>query len=135
MNFCIEFLQELLMLWEAISNTRKSVSSDIQHFEVGLKNLGLRLVFQPTSQCLDIWWNTLHCVWYITYMATILYTIWVAAERAGVSCNDQALRNVFSARRLFWVVRMWRLRALGQKKILTKSNHLFNNYKNHFWFR
>ena len=30
MNFCFDFLQELLMVWEAISNIRKGVSSDIQ---------------------------------------------------------------------------------------------------------
>ena len=29
-NFCFEFLQELLTLWEAISNTQKNVSSHIQ---------------------------------------------------------------------------------------------------------
>ena len=28
--------------------------------------------FQPTSQCLDIWWNTLSCVWYITSTPTNL---------------------------------------------------------------
>ena len=29
-NFCLEFLQELSIVWEAISNTRKSVSSYFQ---------------------------------------------------------------------------------------------------------
>ena len=38
------------------------------------------------------------------YMATIVRTLWLATERALFSCNDQALWNFFSARRLFWVV-------------------------------
>ena len=37
------------------------------------------------------------------YMATIVRTLWLAAERALFSCNDRALWNFFSARRLFWV--------------------------------
>ena len=53
--FSFEFLLELLMHWEAISNTRKSVSSDIQILRIWLKKKnGLHLVFQPTSQYLDI---------------------------------------------------------------------------------
>ena len=74
MNFCFDFLQELLMLLEAISNTRKSVSSvlppsivyavlgasslkdkDIQTLRSWFKKkLGCASLFQPTSQCLDI---------------------------------------------------------------------------------
>ena len=30
MNFCFEFLKELLVVWETISNIRKSFSSDFQ---------------------------------------------------------------------------------------------------------
>ena len=51
------------MLWKAISNTRMSVSSDIQTLRSWLKILGWAPLFQPTSQCLDIWWNTLLCIW------------------------------------------------------------------------
>ena len=31
------------------------------------KKLACTLFLQPTWQCLDIWWNSLHCVWYITW--------------------------------------------------------------------
>ena len=31
------------------------------------KILGLCLLFQPISQCLDMWWNTLPCVWYTLF--------------------------------------------------------------------
>ena len=37
-------------------------------------------------------------------MATIVSALSLAAERALFSCNDRALWNFFSARRLFWVV-------------------------------
>ena len=67
MNFCFDFLQELLMVWEAISNIRKGVSSDIQTPWSWLKKTRLRLVFSTTSRCLDIGWNTLPHVWYITW--------------------------------------------------------------------
>ena len=40
----------------------------------------------------------------VYYMATIVRALWLAAERALFSCNDRALWNFFSARRLFWVV-------------------------------
>ena len=36
------------------------------------KNSADPCFFQPTSQCLDIWWNTLSCVWYITSTPTNL---------------------------------------------------------------
>ena len=72
MNFCFDFLQELLMVWEAISNIRKDVSSDIQTPWSWLKKkTRLRLVFSTTSRCLDIGWNTLPCVWYITWNCSI----------------------------------------------------------------
>ena len=47
MNFCVEFLQELSIVWEAISNTRKSVSSYFQTPRSWLKKTRLRLIF-PT---------------------------------------------------------------------------------------
>ena len=63
MNFCFDFLQELSMLWEAISNTRKSVSSDIQTLRSCFKrNSAAPHFFRPTFQCLDIWWDTLRCL-------------------------------------------------------------------------
>ena len=57
------------MVWEAISNIRKGVSSDIQTPWSWLKKTRLRLVFSTTSRCLDIVWNTLPRVWYITSVA------------------------------------------------------------------
>ena len=47
MNFCFEFLQELSIVWEAISDTRKSVSSCFQTPRSWLRKTRLRLVF-PT---------------------------------------------------------------------------------------
>ena len=47
-----------------ISNTRNSVSSDIQTLRSGLKKWGTAEFFQPTSKCLDVWWNTITSVWY-----------------------------------------------------------------------
>ena len=37
-------------------------------------------------------------------MATIVRVLWLAAERALFSCNDQALWKFFLAQRLVWVV-------------------------------
>ena len=37
-------------------------------------------------------------------MATIVHTLWLAAQWASFSCNDQALWKIFSAQQLFWVV-------------------------------
>ena len=54
------------MICEAKSNTQKSVSSDIQTLRTWFKKLGCTSFFQLTSQCLNIRWNTLPCVWYIT---------------------------------------------------------------------
>ena len=54
------------MVWEAISNIRESVSFDIQTPWSWLKKTWLRLVFSTTSRCLDVGWNTLPRVWYIT---------------------------------------------------------------------
>ena len=42
------------MVWEAISKTRKSVSSGIQTPRSRSKKLGCASFFQPTSRCLDI---------------------------------------------------------------------------------
>ena len=58
------FALNLKMLWEVISNARNSVSSDFQTLRSWLKKLDCASYFQPTSQCLDIWWNTLPRVWY-----------------------------------------------------------------------
>ena len=49
------------------------------------------------------------CCWsykitHIYYMATIVRALWLAAEQALFSCNDRALWNFSSARRLLWVV-------------------------------
>ena len=60
------------MLWAAISNTRLSVSCDIQTLRSWLKqnkknNSAAPRRFNPLlSTYLVIWWNVLHCIWYIT---------------------------------------------------------------------
>ena len=59
---CFEFLQELSRVLEAISNTRKRVSSYFQTPRSWLKNLGCTSFFQPISRCLEIGGNTLPCV-------------------------------------------------------------------------
>ena len=54
LNFCLEFLQELSMLWEAISNTRKSVSSDFETLWSWLKKkTQMHLVF--FNLLLSVW--------------------------------------------------------------------------------
>ena len=53
MNFTLEFLQELLIVWEAISNTRKRVSSDFQTrqaYSTPFSGFGNRL--KLSSSCL-----------------------------------------------------------------------------------
>ena len=66
----------ILMLWEAMSNTRKRVSSDTQMLHSLLKKkLSCISFFQSTSQCLDIWWNTLSFVWYMTWTFGIKWII------------------------------------------------------------
>ena len=55
------------------SNTRKSVSSDIQTLRSWLKKLGCASFFQPTSPCLYIWWNALPRAW--PFYDTILLSI------------------------------------------------------------
>ena len=53
--------------FEKLYQTLESVFHQIsKHFEVGLKKPGWASFFQPTSQCFDIWWNTLPRVWCIT---------------------------------------------------------------------
>ena len=53
--------------FEKLYQTLERVFHQIsKHFEVGWKNSAAPCFFQPTSQCLDIWWNTLPRVWYIT---------------------------------------------------------------------
>ena len=67
-KFCelLLWISLLLMLWEAISNSRKSVSLHIQTLQSWLTKLSCASFFKPISQCLDIWWNTLPLVWYST---------------------------------------------------------------------
>ena len=52
-NFCFEFLLELLMLWEVISNNQKSVSSDIKTLHSCFKKAGLCLIF--CNPLLHVW--------------------------------------------------------------------------------
>ena len=68
-----------IIIWEAISNTQKCVSSDMQTRRSRLNKTGCASFFQPTSQCLDIWWNTPSRVWYITYPTnSFLRVIWIS---------------------------------------------------------
>ena len=71
MNFCFEFLQELSIVREAISNIRKSVSSYFQTPRSWLKKTRLRLVFptyflvfgnrrKHSSSCLIYYFTLLH---------------------------------------------------------------------------
>ena len=67
--FAILFLRLLLSFsfdWEDISNTRDSVSSHFQTPQISSKILRCASYFQLSSQCLEIWWNTVSRVWYIT---------------------------------------------------------------------
>ena len=61
----------------------------------------ISMIFQWFKEVVIVsfWWLFLPY-----YMATIVRALWLAAERALFSCNDRALWNFFSARRLFWVV-------------------------------
>ena len=71
-NFCFKFLQELSIVWEAISNTRKSVFFYFQTPWSWLKKLGCASFFQPTSPCLEIGGNTLPHVWSYYYFSNSL---------------------------------------------------------------
>ena len=70
---------ELSMLWEAVSNTQNSISLDIQTLWSWLKDSAAPNFFQPSSHCLDIWWNILPHVWYITYTIVQLVPRFVGA--------------------------------------------------------
>ena len=74
-----------LLLWISLTiinglrsyiNTRTGVSLDIQTLQSWFKKLGCSSFFQPISQCLDTWWNTLLCIWHITSTNKIFRT-WV----------------------------------------------------------
>ena len=66
------------MLWEATKNT------------------GCASFFQPTCQCLDIWWNTLPCVWYVTktFSANIMVVRPVTRSTYVDEQIVQSLRNI-----------------------------------------
>ena len=70
----------------------------------GVIHLGLRPLWITPSLICRILHILLSLIQYIYYMATIVRALWLAAERALFPCNDRALWNLFSARRLFWVV-------------------------------
>ena len=93
--------------------SRKSVSSDIKLFWSWLKNLGLQLVFlfQPTPHCLDIWWNTIPCVRYITSN-----TLHVNQKRKKVTLNWHFTKihanipeqlNYLSQKYYYWLQWTW----------------------------
>ena len=71
----------------------------------------------------------------VYYMATIVRTLWLAAERALFSCNDRALWNFFSARQLFWVVSKTRWTWQKQRKRWTKVQLYFQYLKEKLAFR
>ena len=110
MNFCFDFLQELLMVWEAISNIRKGVSSDIQTPWSWLKKTRLRLVFSTTSRCLDIGWNTLPRVWYITsniVSSLTLKSLWASNEVKKAHANNRHCSVLFTARAIAYYWANW----------------------------
>ena len=68
-NFCLEDLQELLMDWEAISNTWKSILYDFQTPWSWVKKKRMDMpcfLHQPPYLGLEFRWNPLPCVRFIT---------------------------------------------------------------------
>ena len=59
-------LQELWMVWEAISYLERVFHQVSKHLEVGQKNLAAPRFFNPLLRVWISWWNTLSRVWYIT---------------------------------------------------------------------
>ena len=77
-------LQELWLVWEAISKTRKSVSSGIQTPRSRSKKLGCASFFKPTSRGLDILMkHSFSClIYYITNRTITDYAIsWYICAR------------------------------------------------------
>ena len=60
------------------------------------------------------------------YMATIVRELWLAAERAFFSCNDRALWNFSSARRLFRVVSKTTCAWVKATEKMDKSTTIFS---------
>ena len=68
-NFMISFLHFLptfIFKWEGVSNTRDSVWLSFQTHRSSSKILHYGSYFQLPSSCLEMWLNTVFCVWYIT---------------------------------------------------------------------
>ena len=83
--------------------TLESVFHQIsKHLEVALKKLGCASFFQPTSQCLDIWWNILPRVWYITFSA-VFYTVSVWGKIFLPCDTDHFGTNLWAD----WLVLKW----------------------------
>ena len=68
------------------------------------------------------------------YMATIVRALWLAAERALFSCNDRAIWNFFSARRLFWVVSK-SYERMGEKKLKKWQSTAMSSLKEKLAYR
>ena len=103
------FLQDLSIIWEAISNTQKCVSSDIQTPWSRLKKLGCTSFFQPTSQCLDIWWNTPSRVW--CNISNTRHSVSSHIKHREESWKYDAKRSIFDELRGFWYCdeTLWRV--------------------------
>ena len=68
-NFMISFLHFLptfIFKWEGVSNTRDSVWLSFQTHRSSSKILHYGSYFQLPSPYLEMWLNTVFCVWYIT---------------------------------------------------------------------
>ena len=82
------------MVWEAISKTRKSISSGIQTPRSRSKKTRF---FNPLLEVWISWWNTLSRVWYIT--SRIFLT---NVRRLQISVNAKAGFHPFSFKLRMW---------------------------------
>lgn len=66
MNFNLLWISlRIIKCFEMLFQTIERVFHQMSNpFESGLRKLGCTSFLQPTSQCFDIWWNSLLCVWY-----------------------------------------------------------------------
>ena len=123
-NFCFDFLQELLMVWEATLNIRKDVSSDIQTPWSWLKKkTRLRLVFSTISRCLDIFlmFDILHEMLNINKEERRNFLSTYFAENPNLGKPE--IRYV-----IFWL-EVTNIDQMGKKKQIEKTRHLEKHLK------
>ena len=84
--YSILFLRLLLSFnfdWEDISKSRDSVSSHFQTPRSSSKIFRCMSYFQHSSQCLEMWWDTVTHVWY-----HILYHLSQGGQEYTIVCDD-----------------------------------------------